>query len=55
MVECRVRRLFKLLEIGVPKCVLECEGCRLIDAMIIARYAVRMEYKFQFADDFKVA
>ena len=55
MVDCRVRRLFRLFELGAPQSVINCEGCRLIDAMIIARYAVSMDYKFQFADDFKVA
>ena len=55
MVECRVRRLFRLFELGAPQCVIDCEGCRLIDAMIIARYAVSLDFKFQFADDFKVA
>lgn len=55
MVDCRVRRLFRLFELGAPQSVIDCEGCRLIDAMIIARYAVSLDFKFQFADDFKVA
>ena len=55
MVDCRVRRLFRLFELGAPQSVINCEGCRLIDAMIIARYAVSLDYKFQFADNFKVA
>ena len=55
MVVCWVRWLFRLLELGAPQCVIDCEGCRLIDAMIIARYAVSLNFKFQIADDFKVA
>ena len=55
MVDCRARRLCKLIELGAPECVINTEGCRLIDAMIIARYAVSMDYSFRFADDFKVA
>ena len=55
MVDCRVRRVCRLIEIGAPDGVVNIEACKLMDAMIIARYAVSMDYKFQFADNFKVA
>ena len=54
-VDCRARRLCKLIELNAPKCVINTECCHMIDAMIIARYAVSMDYKFRFADDFKAA
>ena len=48
-------KIIQIFELGAPQCVIDCEGCRLIDAIIIARYAVSLDFKFQFADDFKVA
>ena len=55
MVKCRVIRVCKLIELGAPDYIISFEACKLIDAMIIARYAVSMDYNFELAKDFKVA
>lgn len=50
ILEYRARRLCKLFEIGAPEIILHREALKLMDAMIIARFAVSQDYAFQFAD-----
>ena len=55
MVALRARRLCLLCELNAPEVVIDREACLLMDAMIIARYAISLDYKLYFADWFKAA
>ena len=50
----RAKRLCKLIELGPPEIIINSEACKLMDAMIIARFAVSLDYMFRFADKINI-